>query len=133
MKTCSICGRSKNLSSFYKTVNHGRPYVLTHCRNCKRELSKKHREKIRTQVLAHYGNQCQCCQESNPVFLTIDHINNDGASHRKSGVTTSALATWIIKNGFPKEFQILCYNCNIAKSILGSCPHNEGKKMSGVR
>jgi hypothetical protein len=24
------------------------------------------------------GNKCACCGETNPVFLSLDHINNDG-------------------------------------------------------
>ena len=30
-----------------------------------------------------------------------------------------------IKNNFPKGFQILCHNCNIAKGHYGKCPHEK--------
>ena len=33
-------------------------------------------------VLDHYGRACSCCGETEPAFLTIDHVNNDGAEHR---------------------------------------------------
>jgi len=33
------------------------------------------------------------------------------------------LNKWIIKNDFPKYFQILCHNCNAAKAY----PRNKGK------
>ena len=35
------------------------------------------------------------------------------------------LGQWIKKNNFPKGFQILCHNCNVAKGIYGECPHEK--------
>lgn len=81
--------------------------------------------KIRTEVLIHYGGnppKCKCCEENTKEFLSIDHINNDGKEHRKT-VKASYLAPWIKKNNFPSGFQVLCYNCNLAKGFLGYCPH----------
>lgn len=34
---------------------------------------------------------------------------------------------WIIKNKFPKKFQLLCHNCNQAIGYYGSCPHRSVK------
>lgn len=74
-------------------------------------------------VLEHYGDKCTCCGETEPKFLTIDHINNDGHKHRhKLG---SRIYWDIIKNNFPSDLQILCFNCNCAKGIYGICPHEE--------
>lgn len=67
-------------------------------------------------VYNHYSNydiKCNCCGERRVDFLTVDHINNNGASHRKE--LGHHLVHWIIKNNFPKEFQILCSNCNTSK------------------
>lgn len=86
-----------------------------------RELRKKQREKI----IQYYGAKCKCCGEEKIEFLTIDHINNDGAKHRKEIGGSSKILNWIIKNNFPKDFQILCFNCNLAKSIYGICPHKK--------
>jgi len=31
---------------------------------------------------------------------------------------------WLVENDFPEGFQILCHNCNFAKSHNpGGCPH----------
>jgi hypothetical protein len=38
-----------------------------------------------------------------------------------------ALYRWLVKNNFPKEFQILCHNCNFAKFRLGTCPHETAR------
>lgn len=63
-----------------------------------------------------------------PQFLTIDHINGDGWQHRQiEGIQPGTqLYRWLKRNGFPKDrFQLLCFNCNCAKSIYGVCPHKE--------
>jgi len=68
--------------------------------------------------------QCLCCSESILEFLTIDHVNNDGAEHRRQVKKEgTGLIQWLIKNDFPEGFQILCYNCNCAKRLNGICPH----------
>lgn len=79
-------------------------------------------------VLNHYaGNppRCVCCNEANVLFLTIDHIRNDGYSHRKITGAGSGLIRWIIKNNYPDAFQIMCFNCNCgrARTIDKTCPH----------
>ena len=49
--------------------------------NWKKDKNKKNR----LQVLSHYSPslKCQCCGENHYEFLTIDHINGDGAKHRR--------------------------------------------------
>lgn len=98
----------------------------TTCNNClakQRELYEKRKDLI----FNHYGGyKCACCGESNKKFLTLDHINNDGAAHRKliKHNDGRAMFIWIMKNGFPPIFQILCYNCNCGKNVNGGiCPH----------
>jgi hypothetical protein len=80
---------------------------------------------LRQSVIAHYGGGCSCCGETEPLFLEIDHVNNDGHLHRQEiGRTAKALLVWIVKNDFPDTFQILCANCNQGKKRNGGiCPH----------
>ena len=42
-----------------------------------------------------------------------------------SNFKSTSLLVWIVKNNFPKGFQILCHNCNLAKgySKNNKCPH----------
>jgi hypothetical protein len=73
-----------------------------------------------------YGGQCRCCGETELSFLSIDHINGGGRSHRKSlGLTAGqSFYFWLKENGFPKdEFQVLCMNCQWGKRMHGICPH----------
>jgi hypothetical protein len=76
------------------------------------QYSKRHRDRVT--VFAHYGQQCELCQESSPEFLTVDHMNGNGNKHRK---TIRCICEWLILNQFPNGFRILCQNCNLAKSI----------------
>lgn len=97
-----------------------------------REKGKIRRQKRRAEVLVHYGGnppKCVCCGELEDSFLSIDHINNDGAKHRKEINVHSgdAFYLWLKKNNFPSGFQVLCYNCNMAKGIYGKCPHEKAR------
>lgn len=86
------------------------------------------RKKLRDETFAAYGGYiCSCCGETNPGFLSLDHIDGGGNEHRraigrKSGV---GFQYWLKKNGFPPGFQVLCYNCNLGRAFAGGgvCPH----------
>ena len=91
----------------WRDDNRGRINLLRNKRNIRMKLM----------IFNHYSNydiKCNCCGENMIEFLSIDHINNDGASHRKI-VPHSNLYSWIINNDYPSGFQILCMNCNFAK------------------
>jgi ATP-dependent helicase YprA (DUF1998 family) len=88
--------------------------------------NKVRAQKRRLIVLTHYSNnqlKCTCCGEEQYEFLCIDHINNGGNKHRKE-VKTKTIYQWLITNNYPSGFQVLCHNCNMAKSLYGQCPHN---------
>lgn len=91
-----------------------------------KEKAKRFRQKRRFEILNYYSNgkmECNCCKENTNEFLSIDHINNDGAEHRKT-VDGSRLYCWLRNNNYPAGFQVLCHNCNMAKGIYGKCPHS---------
>jgi len=92
----------------------------------KRANGKAYRLAQRLQVMEAYGKICQCCGEANLAFLTIDHINNDGAKHRRTlRAGGGSLCSWLIKHSFPSGYQVLCYNCNCGRSRTPDrrCPH----------
>ena len=89
---------------------------------------KRMREDTWNMLFDHYGRVCACCGEDNPIFLTLDHMNGDGAEHRRSigGRSGYNLHRHVVVNGFPSGFQILCYNCNCGRAKNnGVCPHKE--------
>ena len=106
-----------------------------HCEICKEKhyaISRKNWRLYREEVYNAYGNVCACCGESEPAFLSIDHIDNDGASHRKK--IGAQIYRFLIKNNFPKNFQILCMNCQWGrKNCNGICPHQKIKRVNSCR
>lgn len=100
-----------------------------------RANGKRYREKLKKDVLEGYGGknpQCACCGEDNPIFLTIDHIHEGGGKHRKEINKRGGIEfyCWLRRNGYPKGFQVLCFNCNCGRSLNnGICPHKEGLEL----
>ena len=97
-------------------------------RQQERDKTKRNQDRVRQEVFAAYGGfVCACCGETEPKFLSIDHINNDGAKERKSGLYSSsgtAFYLWLRKNAFPSGYQVLCMNCQVGKHRNnGVCPH----------
>jgi hypothetical protein len=97
------------------------------------EYNKKSNRKLKREVIDFYGGKCACCGETEIVFLTIDHIDGDGAEHRRRmaaetgsnwGQAGSPTYRWLRKNNFPEGFQVLCANCNCGRQWNGGiCPH----------
>jgi len=87
-----------------------------------RELARR----LRLEIMNYYSNgnlKCACCGEMEIHFLSLDHKNNDGYTHRKIIGFGRQFYSWIKRNNFPPIFQVLCMNCNFAKGKLGYCPH----------
>jgi hypothetical protein len=157
-KKCRFCLEWIDISLFgtfldkKKTKNGkwvaSKRYVNSRCRKCSKYVTtlwaKKNKERISErwknkkenllkQIREHYGNKCACCAEENPLFLTIDHINNDGYKLRprnKSGDSVGLFSGTfyqrIIQSGFPSDLQLLCWNCNCGKHRnKGICPHQK--------
>lgn len=87
--------------------------------------TKEWRKRLRVEVLAAYGARCACCGEGTYEFLGVDHVDGDGAEHRKriGGSGSTRLYRWLKTHEFPPGFQVLCHNCNLAKGFYGHCPH----------
>jgi hypothetical protein len=96
-----------------------------------KKAAKKHKEKMINEFFLRYGNSCFCCGETNRLFLTIEHLNGDGAQHRKRLGRESAdsIIRDIKKQGWPDGYATLCMNCNFAKwRNNGICPHEQEVK-----
>jgi hypothetical protein len=71
--------------------------------------------KLKTEIMEAYGGPaCMWCGDEDIISLTIDHINNDGARHRRE-IKSKTIYKWLKKNNFPAGFQVLCCNCNHCK------------------
>ena len=100
--------------SRYRNTEHGKEII--------RKTNKEYRKRVKEIVFNHYGNKCCVCGETQHEFLTIDHINNDGSSLRKNQGLGTRLYSWLIRNKFPEDYQILCWNHNCSK------PYTEPKQ-----
>lgn len=93
------------------------------------EYSRNSNRRLRLEALAAYGGKCACCGEDEEAFLVLDHVEDNGAEHRRSlgydakrsgaGIHTYRA---LRKAGWPEGMQVLCANCNTAK-VRGTCPH----------
>ena len=110
-----------------------RPEVKEH----RSKISKENRNKIKYDVLNHYSKKlsssdipcCNCCGEHDfLIFLTIDHITNRKNATHKKGLVGQTMYRYLQRNGYPTGYQVLCVNCNSAKSDSGICPHKRSSK-----
>jgi len=90
-----------------------------------------YRARLRVKTLTALGGQCACCGERSPQFLVVHHKHGGGrAHHRATGVHTfngaSKFYAEIKREGYPKDkYEVLCYNCHMAITNYGSCPHSQ--------
>ena len=100
-----------------------------------RAAGKKRRRDLKLEVFKAYGgSECACCEEWRTQFLTIDHTDGNGAKHRRSlpkkygGKAGSHFYRWLRDQGYPKGYQVLCFNCNFAKGHFEECPHEAERR-----
>ena len=111
--------------NYYHTKVKTDPYLLAK----RSALRKKYLKKAWEKVFEVYGRICTCCGESNPSFLTIHHIQNDGPTDRKSmgikciGTPPNYLRKIALQNN-KNKYKILCWNCHFGiHHNNGVCPH----------
>lgn len=101
-KLCKFCFSNKKIKK----------YICNYCNN---KLKRNYQINLKLRAYQQYGNSCKNCGCNKLNFLTIDHINNDGAQHRKKIYN---IYSWLKTNNYPtNNFQILCFNCNYLKQF----------------
>lgn len=98
------------------------------CLEDSRRRTAAYRDRTRDALFAAYGGYvCACCGETERQFLTLDHVNNDGAAHRRAlGGQCGMRHVYadLKRRGFPPGYQVLCFNCNLGRARNGGvCPH----------
>lgn len=87
----------------------------------------KYREKCKVETIKFYSNgsmNCLYCGYSDLDALVLDHINDDGAAHRKllgiSSRGSAGMNTYeaLKREGYPDGLQVLCANCNTKKQAV---------------
>jgi len=126
--------RKKTLDNHYKWKSKMSTEELEEFRRIATERSLERNRRIKAAVYEAYGGyRCACCGETEPMFLSIDHINNDGYERRKNGEGHGAsfygrLFMIFKRTGvWPSDVQVLCMNCQHGKARNGGiCPHKQG-------
>ena len=134
---CATCGTPLTAENavWRSPPRHGLQSWCRPCRNARsleyqrlhpeqrRTTDRRCREKLKDKVIRAYGGKCECCGETTPEFLAIDHRHGGGTQHRKTVSSPTALRRLVIRQGFPDTYRLLCHNCNQAIGWFGSCPH----------
>lgn len=97
--------------------------------NFRSEMSQQRKLKVFT----HYCNGPPKCMnpnchtpngETDIRCLSIDHVNGGGNAHRRKVTRISkggeSFYLWLIGNGYPSGFQVLCMNCQFIKRYENS-------------
>ena len=87
----------------------------------------KYRYQLKLAAIEHYSGstmKCAQCGFGEIDALCLDHINNDGAEHRrqlKCGARNSQAGTTMYERlkalGWLPGLQVLCANCNTIKAV----------------
>jgi|SRR5271157_986637 len=92
-----------------------------------RKQTRERMAALKLEVLTYYSPDhiLGCCWESCAVtdldMLSLDHINNDGAEHRRKvgkNKTGEKMYRLVKQEGFPESFQTLCMNHQTKKKLL---------------
>lgn len=122
---------TNQLKKYHK--EHQRIWKINNQEKCNSDFRKRYKanpnlfrmkgakqwKKIKLKVFNFYSNNkicCNCCGESHIEFLDLDHIDNNGAEHRKKLGGQASVYYWIVRNNYPNGFQLLCKNCNMYKA-----------------
>lgn len=129
---CRPCVSKTKISHYERTRPEQRARQLVYQRANRERLyaynakwSRERNAALRAEMLAAYGAACACCGERQRLFLDLDHVENDGAEHRREVGNNTQVMVQLRAQGWPRgRFQLLCCNCNQGKARNGGvCPH----------
>lgn len=119
-KECSSCGQ-------VTTMSRG-----SLCHKC------AHRENKRL-AFEKLGGQCDCCHEFDFNLLTIDHVECDGAAHRKAlrdegKCAYKTIVREILNSDTPPErYRLLCWSCNSGREVAPDGVCHQPKRRDALR
>lgn len=120
---CKDCKIVRMQEYYRNTIDYRIEYRNNH-REHQSERYANMNEKLKIEVLMHYGNgKCECivCGEKRLACLSIDHINGGGSKHRnsisKNGCGGVRFYKWLKDNNYPDGYQTMCMNDQFIKSF----------------
>jgi hypothetical protein len=113
-RECGLCERCDN------PADPGKARCARH-----RKQRSEGIKAIKLEVLSRYGKggRAVCCWPgctvSDPDMLTLDHVNDDGAKHRReTGLMGKTLYARLKRQGWPLGYQTLCGGHQWKKEVL---------------
>jgi len=131
VRRCTKCREIKPRSEFYKASKKIKARELdNYCKICRKISTADNRGRFADanrfvkdakRIISKGSLSCACCGNKNVDWLQIDHIIP--VKGKRKGKSSSTLTRQIIQGEIPIDgFQLLCANCNYAKSDLEKCP-----------
>lgn len=128
------CASGKKFYAWLKRHNYPPGYRVL-CSNCnwrhyiklRQTSSKRTKYALRQQaikarkkaeVMTALGGRCATCGTDDMIVLTVHHINNDGAEHRRAlsgGASGYAFYCAVLQTGSFDGLECRCYSCNDAE------------------
>ena len=139
MRTCTICGQTKNEQSFFYR-NKKLAKLHSQCKDCyidkrrriwrehyhkygskyrERAVARNHRLKIkRRRLMLEYlkDKSCAICQINDPRVLEFDHLDPSAKSFSIARGNSDLLLSWPKILAEIEKCQILCANCHKIKT-----------------
>jgi hypothetical protein len=153
LKRCAKCETLKFRDTDFHRSKRRKDGVEPYCKDCRRtggyndqmllaqkrwhlrnpQYTKSYRLRERLKTIEAYGGKCECCGETRREFLSIDHIDQKGAAHRRHDHGAGPIDAVLKKLGYPTDnFRLLCMNCNFALGKHGYCPHESFRSLYAV-
>lgn len=122
-KTTSIASKKYNQEYTRKNLPRLMKANRERRKNNPRKYQLKDSERnqiIKRRVISHYSGgtpKCKRCGIEDLRCLEIDHMSNNGSKDRRRNLTGNSMYYYLIREGYPEDFQILCRNCNWIKHV----------------
>jgi hypothetical protein len=102
--------------------------------NPKYVSQRNYQKQLKFDAINKYSNgqlTCMKCGYSSIEMLSIDHINGDGAQHKKER-DIGSLYIWLRNNNYPDGYQTLCMNCQYIKRSENN-EHTKQKEKERIK
>lgn len=113
---CRVCKVELTEETWNKGSRKHKQYL---CKECQRKAQNK----IRLDIVNHYGSKCAYCGSTED--LQIDHIEGNGKAHREELGDGATIYYWIKRNNYPTGFQVLCKKHNVNKGSMSDSEYRE--------
>jgi len=132
---CTECLEIHPIAAF--NHSNGNPSKSGVCRARRVALDRLRNQEIKEQVLNFYGPGCACCGEAFLGFLSIQHVNGDGADRRRGDRNADNYAHLLceIRQGIRRDDLVtLCMNCNhnVGNEVGFKCSNPAHAVVAGV-